>query len=104
MSTCYRLGIRNPIQKVKIREQLDLQSPISCMCLCVGSNRKNDKYGGVWVHWGLTLKLDKGISTCYRLGMGSSVQKMKPVSNQTFRVQYLACACVWGSAGSNLGD
>jgi hypothetical protein len=37
--------------------------------------RKNDATGGVWVRWGLTLKLEKVISTCYRLCTGSSVQK-----------------------------
>ena len=42
-----------------------------------GFNRKNDVNGGVWVRFDLTLKLEKGMSTCYRLGMGSPFQKVE---------------------------
>ena len=37
----------------------------ACVWGSAGSNRKNDKKGGVWVRWGLTLNLETGTSTCY---------------------------------------
>ncbi len=42
-----------------------------------GYNRKNDENGRVWVSWGLTSKLEKDISTCYRLGKGPPVQEVE---------------------------
>ncbi len=48
----------------------------ACVWGSAGSNRKNDEKGEVRVRLGLTLKLEKGTSTCYRLGMGSPVQKI----------------------------
>ena len=47
----------------------------SCVWGSAGFNRQNDVNGGVWVRFDLTLKLEKGMSTGYRLGMGSPVQK-----------------------------
>ncbi len=49
----------------------------ACVWDSAGSNRKNDVKGEVWVRWGLKLKLETGMSTCYRLGMGSPVQKVE---------------------------
>ncbi len=71
-------------------------------CACVwgsaGINRKNDVKGGVWVRFDLTLKLEKGMSTFYRLGMGSPVQKVEtreatrpPRSN---KLHLLVCGAV----------
>ncbi len=66
--------------KVETREQPVLQGAMIYMFVSVGSvcsNRKNDENGIVWVRWGLTLKLEKNISTCYRLGRGSPVYKVE---------------------------
>ncbi len=65
------------------------------------TTQKNDKDGGAWVRLGLTLKLEEDISTCYRLCRGLLFKKLNPVSNQTSRVQQVACVRVRGSAGSN---
>ena len=80
MSTCYRLGGWSSVQKVETREHPDLQGPKSYMCVYVGQCRfipKKWQKGEVWVRWGLTLKLETGTSTCYRLGEWSLVQKVE---------------------------
>ena len=48
----------------------------ACVWGSAGFNRQNDVNGGVWVRFDVALKLEKGMSTCYRLGMGSPVQKV----------------------------
>ena len=69
----------------------------ACVWGSAGSNRKNDENGKVWVRLGLTLKLEKGtgMSTWYRLGMGSPVEKVETREQPDLRgpKSYL-CVCV----------